>query len=420
MRETLLIGIDGGGTDCRARICDSGGRILGEGTGGPANVRLDPALVMDSILTASRGAAQAAGLSGQDLQRAHAGLGLAGAALTSACARLLAEPHPFASVAIETDAYAAWLGAHGGSDGAILILGTGSCGLAVVGGRQFYVSGWGAEISDEASGKWIGREAIRRALWAYDGRAAMTPLAASGAGAFRRQAEEIVAFATEARPADYRRLGPLVLEHAAARDPLALALLGEAAADAVRMIARLLDVRRALRLADRRAGGAALRMAAAADPRAAVAAARRCARRRDPDGAARAGRRRQPSRRGHSDDGGEQCEPDAVGGARGASGRRAAPGRERRNLPVLGVRLRRERAALRRHLCARQLRQCRDLRQVSAGDPARPGDRLGRTFRQLGLCGGAADAGRAVPAVSQSGRSPDLLSLAERRAPAGR
>jgi len=241
MTDALFIGIDGGGTTCRARIRNAAGALLGEGVGGPANVRLDPALVMNSILGASAAAAQAAGLAEGHLNRAHAGLGLAGANLKSACARLLREPHPFASVTLETDAYAAWLGAHGGEDGAILIMGTGSCGLAVVGGQQFYVSGWGAEVSDEASGMSIGRAAIRRTLWAYDGRAARTPLAEAILGYFGGSAEQIVAFATQAGAAEYGRFVPLVLEHAGRREPLALVLVSEAAADAARIITRLLD-----------------------------------------------------------------------------------------------------------------------------------------------------------------------------------
>lgn len=239
--ERLFIGIDGGGTNCRARLRDAAGTLVGEGAGGPANARLDPALVMHSILTASRAAAQAAGLAEADLQRAHAGFGLAGAAVTSAARQLLAQPNPFASIVVETDAYAAWLGAFGGADGAILIMGTGSCGLAVVGGRQQYVSGWGNEVSDEASGMWVGREAIRRTLWAHDGRAARTPLAEAILARFQGSAEAIVAFADEARPADYGRLAPLVLEHAAKRDPLAIDVIGAAAADAARIIACLLD-----------------------------------------------------------------------------------------------------------------------------------------------------------------------------------
>ncbi len=242
MPEPLLIGVDGGGTQCRARVCDMGGRTLGEGADGPANVRLEPARVMHSILTASRAAVESAGFSADDLHRAHAGLGLAGAAVKSACARLLAEPSPFASIEIETDAYAAWLGAFRGEDGAVLILGTGSCGLAIVGGRQFDVSGWGAEVSDEASGHWIGREAIRRALWAYDGRAPSTALAEAVLARFDKSAESVIAFATGARPADYAALVPLVFEHVEWRDPLALALVTEAAADAVRIITRLIEV----------------------------------------------------------------------------------------------------------------------------------------------------------------------------------
>jgi glucosamine kinase len=241
MPEPLYIGIDGGGTNCRARLANSSGTPLGEGKGGPANARLDPKLVINSILTAARGAAESAGLSEADLQRAHAGFGLAGGAQKAECARLLAEPNPFASVVIETDAYASWLGAFGGEDGAILIMGTGSNGLAVVGGGQFNVSGWGAEISDEASGNWVGREAIRRALWAQDGRAAMTPLAAAVLARFNNSGEAIADFAKTARPTDFAALFPMVLEHAERRDALGLTLISEAAADAARMIQRLLD-----------------------------------------------------------------------------------------------------------------------------------------------------------------------------------
>jgi glucosamine kinase len=197
---------------------------------------------MDSILTASRAAARDAGLDESDLARAHAGFGLAGATLKSASDRLLTEPSPFASIVIETDAYAAWLGAHCGEDGAILILGTGSCGLAIVNGKRFDVSGWGAEVGDEASGQRIGREAIRRALWAHDGRAAMSPLARAILDHFGGSAEAIVGFATAARPADYGRFVPLVQEYAERLDPLALALVAEEAAEAARMVVRLIEV----------------------------------------------------------------------------------------------------------------------------------------------------------------------------------
>lgn len=241
MTTDLFIGIDGGGTHCRARLVDAQGRTLGEGEGGPANARLGSGPVMQSILEASRRAASAGGLQEQDLGRARAGLGLAGGAQKEDCARLLAEPNPFPSIVVDTDAYAAWLGAFGGADGAILILGTGSNGLAVVGGERFNVGGWGGELSDEASGNWIGREAIRRALWANDGRAAMSPLADAVLGRFGGSGERIADFAKTARPADYAALFPLVLHYAAQCDPLGIDLMRQAAEDTVVMVRRLLE-----------------------------------------------------------------------------------------------------------------------------------------------------------------------------------
>ena len=104
------------------------------------------------------------------------------------------------------------------------------------------MSGYGAEVSDEASGQRLGREAIRRSLWAQDGRARMSPLATAILKRFNDSVEEIIAFATTARPVDYGRFVPLVLEHAEKGDPLGLALVSEAAADAVGIIERLIEV----------------------------------------------------------------------------------------------------------------------------------------------------------------------------------
>ena len=71
---------------------------------------------------------------------------------------VLAQPHPFASVVVDTDAYAAYLGACGRRDGAILIVGTGAAGLAVIAGERINVGGWGDDIADEGSGMMIGRD----------------------------------------------------------------------------------------------------------------------------------------------------------------------------------------------------------------------------------------------------------------------
>ncbi|MFC5083056.1 BadF/BadG/BcrA/BcrD ATPase family protein [Microvirga arabica] len=242
MTDLLFLGIDGGGTKCRARLRNAQGDLLGEGTGGPSNIRLDPDLVWNSILTACREALSQAGLQENDLGRIHAGMGAAGAGQTSAVERLLARSHPFASFEIDTDAHTAWLGAFNGGDGAILIVGTGSCGYGGVSGQCHYVGGWGYEVSDEGSGAAIGRELLRRCIWAHDGRAPSTPLSDVVLAEFKNDLEILVDWVGKARPSDFGRYAPLVLDYAERRDPLAIDLVADAAAGLGLIATRLLDL----------------------------------------------------------------------------------------------------------------------------------------------------------------------------------
>jgi glucosamine kinase len=242
MSKPFFLGVDGGATACRARLCDLDGALLGEGFSGPANIHSDLAGSLQSIKTACKIAFEVAGFNPLNTYQTYAGLGLAGAGVTSSCKRARAELASFASVVVDTDAYIAWLGAHQGTDGAILILGTGSCGLAVIGGRRISVGGWGPEISDEAGGQRMGREALRRALWVFDGRAEKTQLAEEILDRFTFDPSRIVRFAATASPAEYAQFARLVLKHASSGDHLAVALVQEAAEAAAKMIARLIDV----------------------------------------------------------------------------------------------------------------------------------------------------------------------------------
>ena len=49
----LFLGVDGGGTRCRARLADAAGHILGEGTAGPANIRLGIEAAFASVIDAA-------------------------------------------------------------------------------------------------------------------------------------------------------------------------------------------------------------------------------------------------------------------------------------------------------------------------------------------------------------------------------
>jgi glucosamine kinase len=239
MAERLFIGVDGGGSRTRARLRDEAGAMLGEGEAGPGNARLGEA-GYGEVMKACHAALAAAGLRPDDFRRVHAGFGLAGTQQDRDRQWVLERPHPFASLTVDTDAYAAYLGAFRGGDGAVLILGTGSCGLAVVAGKRTSVGGWGAEIGDEGSGAAIGRLAIRRALWALEGMAPMTALAGDVLAAFDRDPANAVAWADTATPRDYADFAPRVFDHADAGDALALAIVGEAARDATMLIDRLI------------------------------------------------------------------------------------------------------------------------------------------------------------------------------------
>jgi glucosamine kinase len=241
MARRLFLGIDGGGSTTRARIRDDDGNLLGEGKAGPGNARLGD-LAYAEILKACRAALAAAGLAGADFARIHAGFGLAGVQQDEDRDQIRNRPYPFASLIIDTDAYTAYMGAFRGEDGAILILGTGSGGLAMVKGKRLNVGGWGADIADEASGMMIGRQAIRKSLWALEGMAPLTPLADSILDEFDRKPANAVMWAGRAIPGDFAKYAPRVFDYAKRGDLLAIDVVDEAARWATMFINRLIEL----------------------------------------------------------------------------------------------------------------------------------------------------------------------------------
>ncbi|MFK0570414.1 BadF/BadG/BcrA/BcrD ATPase family protein [Endozoicomonas sp.] len=235
-KQPLLLGVDGGGTSCRARITDLDGNILGEGFAGSANPRTGLDLACNAIMQATREAMSKAGLEESDLGRIYAGLGLAGVNQQKERELVLGWGLPFASIFLETDAYAACMGAFNGNDGAILILGTGSCGASLINGEMKTLGGWGFPISDHGSGASLGLAAIRYSLLAHEGMKPETPLSRDIMATFDNMPENAVAWQDSALPRDYGSFGPLVVEHLSKGDPLAEQLIQESADDAAMMI----------------------------------------------------------------------------------------------------------------------------------------------------------------------------------------
>jgi len=239
--DTLLLGIDGGGTRCRARLSTAAGVKLGEATAGPANIRFGVQEGFTEVFRATAQCLQQAGLSRRDLPRIAACLALAGATEPAVLAAARRLQLPFRATLITADAHAACIGAHRGRDGGIIVVGTGTIGWAQVVGCSHRVGGWGWPISDEGSGAWLGCEALRRVLWAHDGRIAWTPLLTAVFDRYQSDPHAIVQWTARAAPRDFGSLAPLIVDHASANDPLGIELMQLAGGHIDSLASRLLS-----------------------------------------------------------------------------------------------------------------------------------------------------------------------------------
>jgi glucosamine kinase len=237
----LFVGVDGGGTGCRARIEDAHGCLLGTGIAGPAALRIGVDRALAEVEKACRAALEEAGLGSNMLSSAHAAVGLAGIGRKGANEQLALRPHPFRSVVYAHDATIACIGAHGARDGGIVIVGTGSVGFAIVGEREVRVGGYGFPISDEGSGADLGLHTIRLALRAHDERAVGTSLTRDVMMRFHNDPFEAVAWMDHATATDYATFAPLVMRHADAGDPVARRIVRDAAEQIDELIRRLAE-----------------------------------------------------------------------------------------------------------------------------------------------------------------------------------
>jgi glucosamine kinase len=238
-RKILLVGVDGGGTRCRARLCDFSGAVLGQGEAGAANVRFG---LEEGFGAANEAVAQCfegAGLARRDRSIA-ACFAFAGASDPATLAALQSFSHGFRFAIFTTDSHAACVGAHRGSDGGIVIVGTGSIAEAVVKGRHYRAGGWGFPVSDEGSGAWLGSELVRRVLWAHDGRIAWTPLLKQVFYEFSSDPHAIVRWMGSARPKDFAAFAPFAVAHALTGDPVGRELMRLAAGHIATLADRLI------------------------------------------------------------------------------------------------------------------------------------------------------------------------------------
>ena len=171
----LSLGIDGGGSRCRAALLDDGARVVARAEAGPVNPR-DVGFPRAAALVHEL-RERVCSAAGVPIHEIHfCGLGIAGvggegdrAAFVEALRKL---PHALAdSMNIVSDLEAARHGAFDGGPGILLVAGTGSAafGLSKDGSQQ-RAGGLGPRFDDPGSAAWIAAEGLGCVLRGLDGR----------------------------------------------------------------------------------------------------------------------------------------------------------------------------------------------------------------------------------------------------------
>ncbi|SCL15317.1 BadF-type ATPase [Micromonospora nigra] len=254
MSDTVVVGLDVGGTSTRALAVRLDGTRLGTGRAGGGN----PTSHGADRAAGELGAALRQALTDVDPARVRAGtIGLAGAG------RLLADPDGRAAFdrawhsvglrcpyAVHGDALVAYASGTAAVDGTILVAGTGAIAAGVRDLRLDRVAdGHGWLLGDLGSGYWLGREAVRRLLAALDagdepgglGRRVLTELLGSAQLAARPRdtVDTLIQTVTRRAPVELARLAPIVVAAAGHGDPTGGALVDEAAAHLAGSAARI-------------------------------------------------------------------------------------------------------------------------------------------------------------------------------------
>lgn len=219
-----ILGIDGGGTSCRAAVARPDGFILGRGKSGAANILTDPNNAIISITEAAKAAYRDAGLDEAGVNGATAFLGLAGTNVGD-LTRYVHDRLPFRRTAIDSDGLIALQGAIGDEDGAVAILGTGSIYMGRKDGTVRYIGGWGFTVGDLGGGARLGHALLQEALLAHDGVHPRSPVTDAVIEEFKHDPRGIVEFARLSKPGDFGRFAPLLFDHAREGDAQAIAIV---------------------------------------------------------------------------------------------------------------------------------------------------------------------------------------------------
>ncbi|RBO82365.1 BadF/BadG/BcrA/BcrD ATPase family protein [Marinomonas aquiplantarum] len=228
--KQFYLGVDGGGTFCRARLVDHNGQVLGEAVGGSGNPRTGIESAWQNILEACFEACKQGHIDIEDYPNISIGLGLAGVNQALEQELILSQHSPFGRCFLLTDAHAACLGAFDGENGGLMIVGTGSCGVVYIDKKFDIVGGWGFPLSDQGSGARIGLSALEYSLAALSGVLPESALTQSINRDFGHRPEQYVQFQNHSPlPKEFGTFAIKVFDFAESGDPIALRIISEQA-----------------------------------------------------------------------------------------------------------------------------------------------------------------------------------------------
>lgn len=232
--SNYIIGIDGGGTNTRARLANWRGEILGAGEAGTSNpMHHGVAAAQAELVLAIERAFGAAGRSRERVAALCMGLGGAGRAREQQELKAWAQVELAERIEVVSDGQIVLAAGTPDNWGAAVIAGTGSF---VYGrnraGETARAGGWGYLIGDEGSGFDLARAGLRAATQAADGRAQATSLLAAILEFWKLDVPAdlvTMVYRSGLTHAEIAKLAPLVLEQAERGDAVALELVQDAA-----------------------------------------------------------------------------------------------------------------------------------------------------------------------------------------------
>jgi glucosamine kinase len=246
--KELFLGIDGGGSKCKAIVMNENNEILGTGLSGPGNPLHGFEQATNSITESAELALKDAGLEHIKLNELYAGVGLAGVNLPVLFQQMQEWKHPFKQMFLAHDLLVACFGAHHSNNGAVIISGTGSCGFSCVDEQEVMVGGHGFPQGDKGSGAWFGLQATKQVLLSLDG---MVELSLMNDVLLKKlnctDATSLVETIAGKKATFYAQLANLVFDAAEQGDKVAIAIVEEGA-EYMNSIARSLLTRKPSRL----------------------------------------------------------------------------------------------------------------------------------------------------------------------------